>query len=286
MTDHAPRSDRVSRARAFALAAHADQRYGAHPYAYHLDAVAHLLESCGPDAQVIGYLHDVVEDTPVPLDRIRAEFGDMIADCVALVTDSPGPNRAARKALTNAKLSKIDPAGPTRLALIVKAADRLANLRESAKGGSGSKLGMYRREHPAFREAAFRAGVCDGLWEQIEGVIASADVTDQIAKIVSEYEQGQVTRGTTVATVIEYAGRSSAGLVIAALTTDILELVAQDEFVQNPPASADQIVVLEMVYESSRPSAEVQEQRNQMRRAWAFRGAWALHRALCNPSPP
>ncbi|HEY2587222.1 MAG TPA: HD domain-containing protein [Tepidisphaeraceae bacterium] len=168
MTDHLPDPDRVSRARAFAIAAHADQRYGEHPYAHHLDAVAHLLEPYGADAQVIGYLHDVVEDTRVPLDRIRAEFGDIVADCVALVTDAPGPNRAARKALTNAKLSKIDPTGPTRLALIVKAADRLANLRESAKGSAGSKFDMYRREHPAFREAAFRAGLCDGLWEEIE----------------------------------------------------------------------------------------------------------------------
>lgn len=60
-----------------------------------------------------------------------------------------------------------------RLALIVKAADRLANLRESARGRSGSKLDMYRQEHPAFRAAAYRPGLCDGLWEEIERLLAT-----------------------------------------------------------------------------------------------------------------
>ena len=162
----------VAEARAFALAAHGDQKYGDHPYAFHLDAVVAILGRYGEDAQVIGYLHDVVEDTAVTLDHVRGRFGDRVANCVALVTDEPGPNRRARKTRTNAKLARVD--REYELALVVKAADRLANVRASAGASSGSKLDMYRAEHPAFRQAAYRPGLCDELWEELERILAVA----------------------------------------------------------------------------------------------------------------
>ena len=163
--------DAASRARAFALEAHGGQRYGDEPYAVHLDAVAALLVPYGDAASTVGYLHDVVEDTAVTLERVREEFGDLVADCVALVTDPPGGDRAERKAKTNAKLAAVE--GDRRLALVVKAADRLANLRASvAAGGRGDKLDMYRREHPAFRAAAYRPGLCDALWAEIERILS------------------------------------------------------------------------------------------------------------------
>ena len=165
-------ADAASRARAFALEAHGGQRYGDQPYAVHLDAVAGLLVPYGETARAVGYLHDVVEDTGVTLERVRAEFGDLVADCVALVTDQPGAERSERKAKTNAKLAAVE--GERRLALVVKAADRLANLRASAAaGGRGEKLAMYRREHPAFRAAAYRPGLCDELWAEIERILSS-----------------------------------------------------------------------------------------------------------------
>jgi (p)ppGpp synthase/HD superfamily hydrolase len=161
----------VGRAREFALSAHGSQRYGDHPYAYHLDAVATLLAPYGEVAQTIGYLHDVAEDTTVGVDAIQQNFGRHVADCVRLVTDEPGVNRAARKLLTNTKLAKVD--GDACIALIVKAADRLANLRESARGGAGSKLEMYRREHPAFKAAAYRPGLCDEMWSEMDRIIGA-----------------------------------------------------------------------------------------------------------------
>jgi (p)ppGpp synthase/HD superfamily hydrolase len=165
----------VGRARAFALAAHCDQRYGDHPYSFHLDAVAQLLVPYGEDAQAVGYLHDVVEDTAVTLEHVRDQFGDRIADCVALFTDEPGETRRERKARTYAKLARVD--GLERLALIVKAADRLANLRMSARGGSGSKLEMYRLEHADFRRAAFRDGLCNEFWAEMEQILSVSRAT-------------------------------------------------------------------------------------------------------------
>ncbi len=69
-------------ARSFAIAAHGEQMYGDQPYVFHLDAVVELLAPFGNQAQIAGYLHDVVEDTDVSLQKVREEFGDRIADCV------------------------------------------------------------------------------------------------------------------------------------------------------------------------------------------------------------
>src|SRR5262249_47188021 len=113
-------TDAIARARAFAVAAHGDQKYGDLSYSVHLDAVAELLASFGELAQVVGYLHDVVEDTSVPLEVVRREFGDRVAAYVALVTDEPGVNRRERKTKTNAKLAAV--VGEDSLALVVKSA--------------------------------------------------------------------------------------------------------------------------------------------------------------------
>jgi (p)ppGpp synthase/HD superfamily hydrolase len=146
--------------------------YGDQPYSFHLDAVVELLAPFGAEAQVVGYLHDVVEDTAVTLQQVRDEFGNRVADCVALVTDEVGINRKERKARTNAKLAAIS--GENELALVVKAADRLANLRMSARDGSGSKLDMYRREQVAFRAATFRPGLCDEFWQEMEQILCKS----------------------------------------------------------------------------------------------------------------
>lgn len=156
-------------ARAFAEQAHRDQRYGDEPYVVHLDAVADLLTPYGDEARTIGYLHDVLEDTETTFEEIRDRFGDHVAQCVMLVTDEAGINRKARKARTNAKLASIDEEYQT--ALIVKAADRLANLRQSARETTGSKLSMYRHEHDAFRNAVFRPGLCDEFWNEMEQLL-------------------------------------------------------------------------------------------------------------------
>ena len=115
------------KARAFAISAHGNQKYGERPYVFHLEAVAKLAEPYGDDATVVAYLHDVVEDTKTTVEAIASMFGPHIAACVALLTDAPGANRKERKAKTYAKLAEVS--GPNELALLVKAADRLANVR-------------------------------------------------------------------------------------------------------------------------------------------------------------
>jgi (p)ppGpp synthase/HD superfamily hydrolase len=163
-------NDPVRQAREFAIAAHGDQRYGAHPYVHHLDAVAAILEPFGTTAQIVGYLHDTIEDTGITRERIETLFGVHVAACVAILTDEPGPDRKARKAATYAKMATVG--AEFELALIAKVADRLANVRACVDDGNRAMLDKYRGEHAAFRPAAYRAGLCDALWIELDGLLA------------------------------------------------------------------------------------------------------------------
>lgn len=161
---------RADDARAFAVAAHGEQRYGDHPYATHLDAVARIAAPYGEEAVVVAYLHDTVEDTDATLEAVEARFGPSIAACVGLLTDAPGANRAERKVKTYEKMAAVR--GPTELALLVKAADRLANVRACVRDRKRELWETYRREHTAFRGAAYRAGLCEPLWTELDALVA------------------------------------------------------------------------------------------------------------------
>jgi len=166
----------VANARTFAVEAHGDQRYGAHPYVVHLDEVYAVLvehgqaETSGHMRAVLAYLHDVVEDTAVPLSLIGERFGEPVSQCVDLLTDAPGRNRKERKAATYARLAEVDSTGPRVHALVVKAADRLANVRRCVSDDA-RLLGMYRGEHPTFRNAAFREGLAPSIWAELDRLL-------------------------------------------------------------------------------------------------------------------
>lgn len=164
----------LDEARSFALTAHGEQMYGARPYSFHLDAVARLLSPYGIEAQIIGYLHDVVEDTQVTVSDIQERFGQRIAECVGLLTDSPANSRAERKQQTHARLAAV--AGASELALVVKAADRLANVRTCVIDDRRGLHDVYRSEHPAFKRAVYRAGLCEPFWLELDTLLQAAVV--------------------------------------------------------------------------------------------------------------
>jgi (p)ppGpp synthase/HD superfamily hydrolase len=160
----------LAAARAYALNKHGSQMYGKHPYSYHLDAVVATLAPYGPEAQIIGYLHDVVEDTDATVAEVGSRFGVEIAACVALLTDEPGANRKARKAKTYAKLAKAT--GRVELALVVKTADRLSNVRACVKDANRELWNVYHDEHAVFKVSAFRPGLCDDLWSELDELLS------------------------------------------------------------------------------------------------------------------
>ncbi len=156
--------------RTFAAAAHGDQTYGSQPYVAHLDAVAALVPD-EPTLRAVAYLHDVLEDTDVQRSTLEQRFGLAVAEAVALLTDPQAPSRRARKAQLHARLSQLGVDEPAAvLALHVKVADRLANVRCCAQTDD-PRLAMYRREHQEFRPAAYRAGLCDALWNELDALL-------------------------------------------------------------------------------------------------------------------
>lgn len=159
-------------ARSYAIQMHGDQKYGVHPYVHHLDAVVALLRPYGEQAQVVGYLHDVVEDTEATVADVAERFGTLVAGCVALLSDAPGANRKERKARTYAAMSHVK--GEQELALTVKAADRLANVRACVADGHRDLWETYRGEHATFKAAAYRAGQCDPLWAELDTLLSDA----------------------------------------------------------------------------------------------------------------
>jgi len=99
------------RAVTFATVAHGDQLrlYTNEPYITHPLAVAELVRATGARETVVAaaVLHDVLEDTPVTVAELRAEFGDEVTDLVVAVTNvyvGTG-NRAIRKAREAIRLS-------------------------------------------------------------------------------------------------------------------------------------------------------------------------------------
>lgn len=125
--------DIVERARVFATAAHSTVRqirkYTNEPYINHPAEVVGILSAIQPSEEMLAaaWLHDVVEDTGVPLCMIRKEFGHDVAYMVAGLTDISTPemgNRAARKALDLAHTAQQWASTKT-----VKLADLISNTR-------------------------------------------------------------------------------------------------------------------------------------------------------------
>jgi len=121
------------RARTFATAAHAAvgqlRKYTFEPYIVHPTEVAATVKTVPHTEAMVAaaYLHDVVEDTGVSIELIRAEFGSEVSDLVGWLTDVSRPdhgNRASRKAVDRAHTAAAPAAAQT-----VKLADLISNTR-------------------------------------------------------------------------------------------------------------------------------------------------------------
>lgn len=99
------------------------------PYIYHPVALATVLWEAGVrDAEVIAasILHDTIEDTPTTRDDLE-QFGEEVAEIVALVTDDKRQNKVDRKSLQAEHAAHLPPR-----AKLVKLADKICNLRDIA----------------------------------------------------------------------------------------------------------------------------------------------------------
>jgi len=123
----------VEIAMTFCIAAHAAvgqvRKYTGEPYSMHPMEVARIIIEHVPDYTdemiCAALLHDVVEDTQVPLAVVRAMFGPTVGDMVEQLTDvskAEDGNRAVRKAIDLQHTAQACPAAKT-----VKLADLISN---------------------------------------------------------------------------------------------------------------------------------------------------------------
>jgi (p)ppGpp synthase/HD superfamily hydrolase len=160
-------SDRVLHAREFAKKYHTSQMYGKHPYIYHLDMMYEVVKKFGETAQIVAYLHDVIEYTTRTKEDIEKEFGKYISELVYLISDEFGRNRKERKIKTNEKLSNILKGTDEEIALICKAADRLVNMQECVKTQNKDLYLMYEKEFLNFFQAVYRIGLAGPIWIEL-----------------------------------------------------------------------------------------------------------------------
>ncbi|WMT89390.1 HD domain-containing protein [Pelagibacterium sp. H642] len=145
VVDRISASELVIGAYRFASAAHGAigqrRKYVDEPYIVHPIAVAELVKSVPHTEEMLAaaLLHDVVEDTPVTLEEIGAQFGNEVGDLVDWLTDVSRPqdgNRAARKHIDLLHTAKAPPEAKT---------IKLADLIDNARTISAHDPGFWRR---------------------------------------------------------------------------------------------------------------------------------------------
>lgn len=125
----------LARAVSFCIAAHCavgqKRKYTGEDYHHHpLEVATLVMEHAlhwNTAMLVAAVLHDVVEDTQVPLSVIESQFGPEVAALVEQLTDVSKPedgNRAARKAIDRAHTAKASHQAKT-----IKLADLISNTR-------------------------------------------------------------------------------------------------------------------------------------------------------------
>lgn len=124
--------DLIERAYKWAEKAHVNQyRKSGEPYIIHPISVTYILTTLtvGPTTIAAGFLHDVVEDTPITLEEIAKEFGPQVAKLVSGVTKLDKLQYRASDA-TSANYQKliISMVEDVRV-IMIKLADRLHNMR-------------------------------------------------------------------------------------------------------------------------------------------------------------
>jgi len=159
---------KIQQAADFAKAAHEsiDQRrkFTNEPYIVHPAEVAEIVASVSDDENMIcaAWLHDVVEDTPVTLDDIKARFGDDIAhlvDGLTNVSKLADGNRKARIAIDRDHTAGTDSRTKT-----IKLADLIANLDGIVDQNAG-----FARKYLPEKESLLKV-LCDGNSKLIERV--------------------------------------------------------------------------------------------------------------------
>ncbi|MEX2211499.1 MAG: bifunctional (p)ppGpp synthetase/guanosine-3',5'-bis(diphosphate) 3'-pyrophosphohydrolase [Gaiellaceae bacterium] len=171
VTSYNPATDRdlIARAFAFAERAHEGQtRRSGQEFIHHPFAVAKICAELRLDDETIiaALLHDVVEDTELELDEVRAEFGDEIARLVDGVTKLTRVQFQTREQAEAENYRKMIVAMAEDVRVIlIKLADRLHNLRTIEYLGKQKQVQKAKEAVEVYAPLAHRLGIHALKWE-------------------------------------------------------------------------------------------------------------------------
>lgn len=164
---------KLSEARSWCRRAHGEQRYGPHPYSYHLDRAEEVAIRFGFGRSSIVRMgcqsHDVIEDTGETRESmLAAGFPLSVVDIASACTDEPGATRDEKKAKTLPKIRR------NQRAVVVKLCDRIANVEFSVLTGNVTKFEMYKDEQLELsRQLRLRhESKLEPLWDHLERLFA------------------------------------------------------------------------------------------------------------------
>src|SRR5712692_6044731 len=166
-----PDVDRPLLERAFAFAARAhegQQRRSGEPFIEHPFAVARILAELHLDEETLAaaLLHDVVEDTGVDAEQLRAEFGDEVAKLVEGVTKLTRIQFQSREhaEAENYRKMIVAMAQDPRV-ILIKLADRLHNMRTIEYLGKQKQIQKAKEALEVYAPIAHRLGIHAMKWE-------------------------------------------------------------------------------------------------------------------------
>jgi guanosine-3',5'-bis(diphosphate) 3'-pyrophosphohydrolase len=166
-----PEVDRELLSRAFAFAAKAhggQQRRSGEEFIHHPWGVARICAQLRQQDATIAaaLLHDVVEDTGVELDDVRAEFGDEVARLVDGVTKLTRIQFQSREQAEAENYRKMIMAmSEDERVILIKLADRLHNLRTIEYLGKQKQVQKAKETLEIYAPLAHRLGIHQLKWE-------------------------------------------------------------------------------------------------------------------------
>ena len=112
------------------------------PFTYHLELVNKILKTLTTDEEILaaGWLHDVIEDTPITLDELKKEFNPKVCYYVDLETEDKSLPWKDRKLKQINELKENDSK-----VILIAFADKMANLTEMDSDYQLEKENLWKR---------------------------------------------------------------------------------------------------------------------------------------------